>query len=128
MVYCCFQNQIYIPPRDQSTCCGVCKNISCIYEHENGTAALYKVRYFWKYENILYFSNEEFYKVKTLSRKMFTVIFFLLINRRVNECLIPIHTTLLVHIYIHLLRLPVNVIVEVYVHCPGVIWQMLNFC
>ncbi|KAM7424628.1 hypothetical protein PAMA_000809 [Pampus argenteus] len=38
-----FQNQIYIPPKDQSTCCGVCKNISCMYEHENGTTALYKV-------------------------------------------------------------------------------------
>ncbi|KAM7405723.1 hypothetical protein PAMP_000150 [Pampus punctatissimus] len=39
----CQPNQIYIPPKDQSTCCGVCKNISCMYEHENGTTALYKV-------------------------------------------------------------------------------------
>lgn len=38
-----FQNQIYTPPKDQSTCCGVCKNISCLYEHENGTTLLYKV-------------------------------------------------------------------------------------
>lgn len=38
-----FQNQIYIPPKDQSTCCGVCRNISCLYKHENGTAVLYKV-------------------------------------------------------------------------------------
>lgn len=38
-----FQNQIYIPPKDQSTCCGVCRNISCLYEHENGTTVLYKV-------------------------------------------------------------------------------------
>lgn len=38
-----FQNQIYVPPKDQSTCCGVCKNISCLYEHENGTTVLYKV-------------------------------------------------------------------------------------
>uniref|UniRef100_A0A3P8VXA6 Otogelin n=1 Tax=Cynoglossus semilaevis TaxID=244447 RepID=A0A3P8VXA6_CYNSE len=43
----CLPNQIYIPPRDQSTCCGVCKNISCIYEHENGTAALYKPGRSW---------------------------------------------------------------------------------
>lgn len=38
-----FQNQIYTPPKDQSTCCGVCKNISCLYQHENGTSLLYKV-------------------------------------------------------------------------------------
>lgn len=40
---CLFQNQIYIPPKDQSTCCGVCKNISCLHKHENGTTMLYKV-------------------------------------------------------------------------------------
>ncbi|KAG7242750.1 hypothetical protein INR49_020125, partial [Caranx melampygus] len=39
----CQPNQIYVPPKDQSTCCGVCKNISCLYEHENGTTALYKI-------------------------------------------------------------------------------------
>lgn len=38
-----FQNQIYVPPKDQMTCCGVCRNISCLYEHENGSAVLYKV-------------------------------------------------------------------------------------
>ncbi|XP_026234418.1 otogelin [Anabas testudineus] len=43
----CQPNQIYIPPKDQSTCCGVCKNISCLYEHENGTAALYKPGKSW---------------------------------------------------------------------------------
>ncbi|XP_060900124.1 otogelin [Labrus mixtus] len=43
----CRPNQMYIPPKDQSTCCGVCKNISCLYEHENGTAVLYKPGRSW---------------------------------------------------------------------------------
>ncbi|KAK2854260.1 hypothetical protein Q5P01_006921 [Channa striata] len=43
----CQPNQIYVPPKDQSTCCGVCKNISCLYEHENGTAVLYKPGKSW---------------------------------------------------------------------------------
>ncbi|KAM9816911.1 otogelin [Neosynchiropus ocellatus] len=43
----CQPNQIYIPPKDLSTCCGVCKNISCLYEHENGTVALYKPGKSW---------------------------------------------------------------------------------
>ncbi|XP_029281180.1 LOW QUALITY PROTEIN: otogelin [Cottoperca gobio] len=43
----CQPNQIYVPPKDQTTCCGVCKNISCIYEHENGTTVLYKPGKSW---------------------------------------------------------------------------------
>ncbi|XP_049903117.1 otogelin [Epinephelus moara] len=43
----CQPNQIYIPPKDQTTCCGVCKNISCLYEHENGTTLLYKPGKSW---------------------------------------------------------------------------------
>ncbi|XP_041636331.1 otogelin [Cheilinus undulatus] len=43
----CRPNQMYIPPKDQSTCCGVCKNISCLYEHENGTTVLYKPGRSW---------------------------------------------------------------------------------
>uniref|UniRef100_A0A3P8PA52 Otogelin n=1 Tax=Astatotilapia calliptera TaxID=8154 RepID=A0A3P8PA52_ASTCA len=43
----CQPNQIYVPPKDQSTCCGICKNISCIYEHENGTTGLYKPGRSW---------------------------------------------------------------------------------
>uniref|UniRef100_A0A8C4NSL9 Otogelin n=1 Tax=Dicentrarchus labrax TaxID=13489 RepID=A0A8C4NSL9_DICLA len=43
----CQPNQIYIPPKDQSTCCGVCRNISCLYEHENGTTVLYKPGKSW---------------------------------------------------------------------------------
>ncbi|XP_074480146.1 otogelin [Sebastes fasciatus] len=41
------QNQIYVPPKDQTTCCGVCKNISCLYEHDNGTTVLYKPGKSW---------------------------------------------------------------------------------
>ncbi|XP_061590678.1 otogelin [Cololabis saira] len=43
----CQPNQIYIPPKDQSSCCGVCKNISCLYQHENGTTGLYKPGKSW---------------------------------------------------------------------------------
>ncbi|XP_070687646.1 otogelin [Pempheris klunzingeri] len=43
----CQPNQIYVPPKDQSTCCGVCRNISCLYEHENGTSVLYKPGKSW---------------------------------------------------------------------------------
>nr|XP_061811172.1 otogelin-like [Nerophis lumbriciformis] len=43
----CKRNQIYIPPKDQSTCCGVCKNISCLYTHENGSTILYKPGKSW---------------------------------------------------------------------------------
>ncbi|XP_077419533.1 otogelin [Vanacampus margaritifer] len=43
----CQLNQIYIPAKDQSTCCGVCKNISCLYTHENGSTILYKPGRSW---------------------------------------------------------------------------------
>ncbi|XP_076584321.1 otogelin [Chaetodon auriga] len=43
----CQPNQIYVPPKDQSSCCGVCRNISCLYEHENGTTVLYKPGKSW---------------------------------------------------------------------------------
>ncbi|XP_045889176.1 otogelin [Micropterus dolomieu] len=43
----CQPNQIYVPPKDQSSCCGVCKNISCLYQHENGTTVLYKPGKSW---------------------------------------------------------------------------------
>ncbi|XP_037103954.1 otogelin [Syngnathus acus] len=43
----CKINQIYIPAKDQSTCCGVCKNISCLYTHENGSTMLYKPGKSW---------------------------------------------------------------------------------
>ncbi|XP_028291224.1 otogelin isoform X1 [Gouania willdenowi] len=43
----CQQNQIYVPPKDPSVCCGVCKNISCLYEHKNGSTAVYKPGRSW---------------------------------------------------------------------------------
>ncbi|XP_041843884.1 otogelin [Melanotaenia boesemani] len=43
----CQPNQIYVPPKDQTTCCGVCKNISCLYQHENGTTTLFKPGKSW---------------------------------------------------------------------------------
>ncbi|KAM4596027.1 otogelin-like, partial [Polymixia lowei] len=43
----CQPNQIYVPPRDQTACCGVCKNISCLYQNENGTSTLYKPGKSW---------------------------------------------------------------------------------
>ncbi|KAM4744336.1 otogelin [Anableps anableps] len=43
----CQPNQIYVPPKDLSTCCGICKNISCLYQHENGTIGLYKPGRSW---------------------------------------------------------------------------------
>ncbi|KAJ3592886.1 hypothetical protein NHX12_005224, partial [Muraenolepis orangiensis] len=33
----CQPNQLYIAPRDQTACCGVCRNISCLYHNVNGT-------------------------------------------------------------------------------------------
>ncbi|KAL4622712.1 otogelin [Arapaima gigas] len=43
----CKPNQVYIPPKDQTTCCGTCKNISCIYKNENGSVELYKPGRTW---------------------------------------------------------------------------------
>uniref|UniRef100_A0A8C0Y8X1 Otogelin n=1 Tax=Cyprinus carpio carpio TaxID=630221 RepID=A0A8C0Y8X1_CYPCA len=33
----CQPNQIYIPPKEPSSCCGMCKNISCLIRSENGS-------------------------------------------------------------------------------------------
>ncbi|KAL1007586.1 hypothetical protein UPYG_G00088760 [Umbra pygmaea] len=43
----CQPNQIYIPPKDQTTCCGVCKNVSCLYHNDNGSAVLHKPGKSW---------------------------------------------------------------------------------
>uniref|UniRef100_A0AAZ3SXK3 Otogelin n=1 Tax=Oncorhynchus tshawytscha TaxID=74940 RepID=A0AAZ3SXK3_ONCTS len=43
----CQPNQIYIPPKDQMMCCGVCRNISCLYHNDNGTTLLYKPGKSW---------------------------------------------------------------------------------
>ncbi|XP_053473113.1 otogelin [Ictalurus furcatus] len=43
----CQPNQVYIPPKDQSACCGVCKNVSCVYHNDNGSLTLYKPGKSW---------------------------------------------------------------------------------
>ncbi|XP_062404738.1 otogelin [Sardina pilchardus] len=43
----CYPNQMYIPPKDLSSCCGVCRNISCLYKNENGSITLYKPGKTW---------------------------------------------------------------------------------
>ncbi|XP_073764936.1 otogelin isoform X2 [Danio rerio] len=43
----CQPNQIYIPPKDPSSCCGTCKNISCLLRNENGSVAMYKPGRSW---------------------------------------------------------------------------------
>ncbi|CAL8243638.1 unnamed protein product [Lota lota] len=43
----CQPNQLYIAPRDQTACCGVCRNISCLYRDENGTVTLHKPGKTW---------------------------------------------------------------------------------
>ncbi|KAL1271209.1 hypothetical protein QQF64_030225, partial [Cirrhinus molitorella] len=43
----CQPNQIYIPPKDPSSCCGVCKNISCLTRNENGSVTMYKPGRSW---------------------------------------------------------------------------------
>uniref|UniRef100_A0A673LF66 Otogelin-like n=1 Tax=Sinocyclocheilus rhinocerous TaxID=307959 RepID=A0A673LF66_9TELE len=39
-VLCVLQNQIYIPPKDPSSCCGMCKNVSCLIRSENGSVTI----------------------------------------------------------------------------------------
>ncbi|XP_043938812.1 otogelin isoform X2 [Protopterus annectens] len=34
----CESNQVYEPPPDTTSCCGTCKNMSCVYSMDNGTA------------------------------------------------------------------------------------------
>nr|XP_055062769.1 otogelin isoform X3 [Misgurnus anguillicaudatus] len=43
----CQPNQIYIPPKDSSNCCGFCKNISCPQRNENGSVTMYKPGRSW---------------------------------------------------------------------------------
>uniref|UniRef100_A0AAR2K3K7 Otogelin n=1 Tax=Pygocentrus nattereri TaxID=42514 RepID=A0AAR2K3K7_PYGNA len=33
----CQPNQVYVPPKDQSACCGVCRNVSCVHHSDNGS-------------------------------------------------------------------------------------------
>ncbi|TRY85791.1 hypothetical protein DNTS_014593 [Danionella cerebrum] len=50
----CQPNQIYIPPKDPSSCCGTCKNISCLLRSENGSVAMYKPGRSWVSDCIRY--------------------------------------------------------------------------
>ncbi|KAK7170291.1 hypothetical protein R3I94_000503 [Phoxinus phoxinus] len=43
----CQPYQLYIPPKDPSSCCGVCKNISCLLRSENGSVTMYKPGRSW---------------------------------------------------------------------------------
>ncbi|XP_058857767.1 otogelin-like [Acipenser ruthenus] len=45
----CEPNQVYRPPDDLTTCCGVCRNTSCIYQMDNGSIALYKPGTTWMF-------------------------------------------------------------------------------
>ncbi|XP_034155631.2 otogelin [Pangasianodon hypophthalmus] len=43
----CQPNQVYVSPKDQSACCGMCKNVSCMYYNDNGSLAMYKPGKSW---------------------------------------------------------------------------------
>ncbi|KAG1943166.1 otogelin-like protein [Pimephales promelas] len=50
----CQPYQLYIPPKDPSSCCGVCKNISCLLRSENGSVTMYKPGRSWVSDCIRY--------------------------------------------------------------------------
>ncbi|KAJ7344409.1 hypothetical protein JRQ81_000359, partial [Phrynocephalus forsythii] len=43
----CKSHQIYEPPKDLRTCCGICKNVSCIHSFSNGTLSHFKPGSTW---------------------------------------------------------------------------------
>ncbi|NWW84490.1 OTOG protein, partial [Rhynochetos jubatus] len=43
----CRANQVYQPPKDLTTCCGSCKNLSCRHTFSNGTIASFKPGTVW---------------------------------------------------------------------------------
>ncbi|XP_028917149.1 otogelin [Ornithorhynchus anatinus] len=43
----CTANQEYEPPRDVSTCCGTCRNVSCLHTFPNGTVSKSKPGTSW---------------------------------------------------------------------------------
>ncbi|XP_069713790.1 otogelin isoform X2 [Phaenicophaeus curvirostris] len=43
----CKANQVYQPPKDLTTCCGSCKNLSCLYTFSNGTISNFKPGAVW---------------------------------------------------------------------------------
>ncbi|NXE62639.1 OTOG protein, partial [Calcarius ornatus] len=43
----CKANQVYQPPKDLTTCCGSCKNLSCLYTFSNGTVTSFRPGAVW---------------------------------------------------------------------------------
>uniref|UniRef100_UPI00398F3BBE otogelin n=1 Tax=Pristiophorus japonicus TaxID=55135 RepID=UPI00398F3BBE len=43
----CEMNQVYIPPADLTTCCGLCKNVSCLDSLENESITMHKPGTSW---------------------------------------------------------------------------------
>ncbi|NXR19747.1 OTOG protein, partial [Cinclus mexicanus] len=43
----CKANQVYQPPKDLTTCCGSCKNLSCVHTFTNGTITSFKPGAVW---------------------------------------------------------------------------------
>ncbi|NXL03566.1 OTOG protein, partial [Mesembrinibis cayennensis] len=43
----CNANQVYQPPKDLTTCCGSCKNLSCLHAFSNGTVSNFKPGTVW---------------------------------------------------------------------------------
>ncbi|KAM6274442.1 otogelin [Porphyrio hochstetteri] len=43
----CKANQVYQPPKDLTTCCGSCKNLSCLHTFNNGTVSNFKPGTVW---------------------------------------------------------------------------------
>ncbi|NWW99884.1 OTOG protein, partial [Caloenas nicobarica] len=43
----CKANQVYQPPKDLTTCCGSCKNLSCLHTFSNGTVSNIKPGTVW---------------------------------------------------------------------------------
>ncbi|XP_013917161.1 PREDICTED: otogelin-like, partial [Thamnophis sirtalis] len=39
----CKSHQVYERPKDLTTCCGKCKNVSCVYTFTNGTISYFKL-------------------------------------------------------------------------------------
>ncbi|XP_033009673.1 otogelin isoform X2 [Lacerta agilis] len=43
----CKSNEVYEPPEDLTTCCGKCKNVSCVHSFSNGTVSHFKPGTSW---------------------------------------------------------------------------------
>ncbi|NWS94257.1 OTOG protein, partial [Mionectes macconnelli] len=43
----CKANQVYQPPKDLTTCCGSCKNLSCLHTFSNGTVSNFRPGAVW---------------------------------------------------------------------------------